>query len=501
MRYPSVVRSVISRCVVLMLAVSVPVGAVVFPPVTVAETPPLRGAAVRDSQDAEISEHDCPYGIPVVSLPVGPHQSGFNWSGPIRPLGDPCVKGVIVDPADENVWYVTGHDGLYVTRDGGATWTHPLTGFAESAVLASSDQVYVSISSTLYLSTDRGLAWKPIHTFERPIYSLYATSSGMVYVGPAWGPSPTPNGLYFSPDRGAHWQALPFGGSVSGLICWAIVRDPRDGTLYVGTEIYNHPQPYHPPLLRSQDGGQTWTDVAGTIRWHVVALDVRPTDGYVYALTEGLGLYGSPDHGATWLDPEQGAGPNPELGAGPSVSLLMDRSSPTTLYGGRQNFWSMKGGAFVSANAGRVFEPIGLEGATVSGLSFGGGGTRLYAAAYASGIYVSRVPERVSTTIMASLTIMGKGVASGCRATVAAGTRFALRFALVPTLVGRKVEIWRRIGAGPWKLWTTRVTGSSGAVGSELTARSTMSYRARFAGVATARGAWSGVCTVRVRTQ
>jgi hypothetical protein len=70
----------------------------------------------------------------------------------------------------------------------------------------------------------------------------------------------------------------------------------------------------------------------------------------------------------------------------------MNGKSPQKLYGGRQKSGQVDGGAFVSVNAGKVFHPIGLAGVTVSGFSLNGSGTRLHAAAYASGIDVSPVP-------------------------------------------------------------------------------------------------------------
>jgi hypothetical protein len=43
-------------------------------------------------------------------------------------------------------------------------------------------------------------------------------------------------------------------------------------------------------------------------------------------------------------------------------------------------------------NAGKVFTPIGLGGVTVSGVAVNGSCTRLFAVAYASGIYSSPIP-------------------------------------------------------------------------------------------------------------
>ena len=52
----------------------------------------------------------------------------------------------------------------------------------------------------------------------------------------------------------------------------------------------------------------------------------------------------------------------------------------------------MNGGAFLSVNGGQTFQYIGLAGVTVGGLAVNGSSKKLYAAAYASGVYVAKVP-------------------------------------------------------------------------------------------------------------
>jgi hypothetical protein len=227
-----------------------------------------------------------------------------------------------------------------------------------------------------------------MHKFDEPIASIFTADGAKLYVGVGWGPSPKPNGIYISPNSGIDWKFSSFGGGQQGLICWDIERDQKDGTLYVATEIFNHPQPYHPPFYRSQNDGQTWKDVAGTLPWHVIAEQIRPADSYVYALTEGLGLYGSANHGDTWIA-------SPGSIDRPSDSLLMDSKLPKRLFGGAQKFGNLNGGAFMSINGGNSFKPIGLQGVTVGGMSLNANSTRLYAAAYASGVYVSTVPPMI----------------------------------------------------------------------------------------------------------
>jgi hypothetical protein len=326
----------------------------------------------------------CPINIAVVTLP--PQQiNGFSWGGVIRPMNDPCLGDIAVEPTNDSAWYVGSANGLYMTKDGGQTWTKPLGGNVGPILLVPGrpQLVYVGIEMKLYLSRDHGTNWTLIHTFDHPVWSLLVGGERL-HVGLAWGGCGQPSGVYISNLGAASPVLHPFGPGQSGLLVWTIARDPNGGTLYAGTEIYNHPQPYQPPFFRSTDGGMTWTNVAGIIPWHVYAAAVRPNDGYVYALTEGLGLYGSANKGAVWQPPA----PLPS----PTVSLLMHPKKPTHLFGGQQRFGTLTGGVFLSVDAGKVFKPIGLAGVTVSGLAVNGACTRLFASTYGSGIYKSPLP-------------------------------------------------------------------------------------------------------------
>jgi hypothetical protein len=325
----------------------------------------------------------CPFNIPVISLPPQ-QEGGFSWGSPIRPMGDACVENIAVEPANDLAWYVAGTNGLYMTKDGGQTWTHPLSGNSGPLLLVSPNNlVYVGIGNKLFLSRDHGQNWNNIKTFSTTVRSLLVVG-GTLYVGLAWSTHAVPSGVWVANLGAGLAQFHPFGPGQTGLIVWTLSRDPLSGLIYAGTEIFDHPQPYKPPFFRSPNGGAAWVNVAGTLPWHVIVSAVRPTDGYVYALTEGLGVYGSPNHGTTWLPPAASAG----LGD----SMLMDPAKPTRLFAGRVKSGTLNGGFFVSANAGSSFTPAGLEGVTVSGLAVNGAANRIFAAAYASGIYVSTVP-------------------------------------------------------------------------------------------------------------
>src|SRR6266550_2678699 len=99
----------------------------------------------------------CLKDFPVIALP--PHQvGGFSWGAGIRPMGDPCVLHIGVEPTNDNAWYVGGLNGLYMTKDAGQTWTHPLRGVVGALLVAQSsvELVYAGIGHELYLSRDHG---------------------------------------------------------------------------------------------------------------------------------------------------------------------------------------------------------------------------------------------------------------------------------------------------------------------------------------------------------
>lgn len=331
----------------------------------------------------------CPFNIPIKTL--APHSmNGYSWGNVIRPQGDACIAHIAIDPTQNSAWYAGGYYGLYMTKDHGQTWTKPLIGNVRALLLFPGDGVnpqliYAGIDNRLYLSRDRGANWALIRTFSQPVASILV-SEGKLFVGLAWSNHVDPSGVWVSNLGGGFMTFKPFGAGHTGLIVWTLSRDENNDVLYAGTEIYDHPQPYNPPFFRSANDGGNWTNVnsGGAIPWHVVESAVRPGDNYVYALTEGYGVYGSANLGTSWSPPT--------LSPGLGVALLMDPQLPTRLYVGRHEYGTLNGGLFRSSDSGKTYMPIGLEDVTVADVALNGSGSRIYAATYGSGIYVSAVP-------------------------------------------------------------------------------------------------------------
>jgi photosystem II stability/assembly factor-like uncharacterized protein len=295
--------------------------------------------------------------------------------------------------------YVTGQNGLFVTRDGGRTWTHPITGYMEAPPVVLTGNpcvVYAAGNTTLHRSTDRGQTWDVLYNVNGPfrrreevIVALHVSprDANRIVLGTAVdmeliGGSP-PDAVHVSIDGGRTWNRHPYDGRARGLIPWDIAED-ASGILYIGTEIWDHPEPYRAPYFRSLDGGRTWQDVTGALPWHVVDTQIHPARPTVYALTEGLGVYVSEDAGLNWrrLPAQVGA-----------LELLADPRHPGRLYAGGYA-GSRTSGAFVSTDDGQTAHRIGLEGLSVSSLALDGESSALYAASYKSGIYKSVVPQQ-----------------------------------------------------------------------------------------------------------
>lgn len=322
----------------------------------------------------------------------------WQWTPIGAPLGDTEIQTIRVDPADVNTWYVGGGTGLFVTRDYGRSWTRSLTGSlggtevelapADPCTVYAAENTFPSGPYRVRRSSDKGQTWTTLYEAPESIRSIHAgrRDRGVLIVGTQLDPrqSSLPDAFYRSLDGGATWTRHAYDGRSRGLIPWDIEEDVT-GTIYAGTEIYDHPQPYRPPFFRSLDRGGTWQDVTGVLPWHVGALQAHPGQPIVLALTEGAGLFSTSDSGTTWR----------RIGSASfAATLLLDAMDPNRLYGGELVFGSRQGGAFVSTNGGAEFRPIGLSGLIVGSLALDGTSRTVFAACYRSGIWTATVPTQ-----------------------------------------------------------------------------------------------------------
>ena len=164
----------------------------------------------------------CPFNVPVVTLP--PHTvSGYSWGNVIRPMNDPCIGEIEVDPTNALAWYAGGPNGLYMTKNGGATWTKPITGNLQALFLVADQPqlVYAGVGNKLYLTRDWGSTWTVIRTFPKAVYSVLV-SGGTLYVGLAWDNHVDPSGIWMGNLGAGVMTFKPFGPGQTGLIVWTM---------------------------------------------------------------------------------------------------------------------------------------------------------------------------------------------------------------------------------------------------------------------------------------
>lgn len=321
-------------------------------------------------------------------------QSDWQFLGApaVNGISDPRVVQVAVDREDSRILYVNGYRGLYVTRDGGLSWTLAAEAQRPGSVgmiaqdPGTVDRVFYGQANNLHVSTDRGVTWTLLSMIDLPAYFMDLAVSRFdphtIYAG-------TGGSLFYrSRDDGATWQAFPYGSWVGELnfAPYALAEDPVDGALYIGGEFSEkHPHPPE-PFLRSTDGGETWVNLTPTeesFMGMVTSIQIDPVSQKVYVLPEGNVIHTSTDQGATWRRAQ-----NWYLHA----AFLRDPFQQNRFFGGLGYYKpAMEGGAFISTDDAETFHPFGLEGFAVSQLALSGDGRLLFAASYENGIFVTEV--------------------------------------------------------------------------------------------------------------
>lgn len=293
---------------------------------------------------------------------------------------------------------------IYFSPDNGRRWARVLNRVTlamginyKGTALAADDE------GRLYESRDGGLSWREIGTLPpgggaRTIF-FDKINPRKVYVAIQLSSltSADTASIHISEDGGRTFVPSPFDlptedWPVNIWIVWKINQNRNNGTLYAGMEYEGPlPDPYHAPLLRSTDGGETWENVYDEVRGHIIDIEVDEQNNIVYAHNEGFDLYKSLDNGETW-----------EAILWPYVfNIAINETNPSELFLG-ETFWPEECGEEGCEHEGHIFglgriwrTPDGGEtfefldetgGLHVSDLAFNPLNTTLYVATYGQGL-------------------------------------------------------------------------------------------------------------------
>ena len=251
--------------------------------------------------------------IPALALLCAPSlNAGVNrWTsqGPWAGL----ITAVAVDPTDPQTVYVAAlYDGIFRTRDGGATWQAVNQGlrsfFIYSLVLdpLQPTTLYAGAQySFVSKSLDRGDHWESqyIATFDSAYESVYQLAVDPANFGTVY--AATNDGVWKTTDGGCSWYESN-NGLPSQLTAQTIVLDPTDPSVLYLRDL-------SPGRSKSTDGGDSWTpSSSGLLYIDVNGFAVDPNDpNTVYAAQSyfadvgpppqvGGAVFKSPDGGGNW---------------------------------------------------------------------------------------------------------------------------------------------------------------------------------------------------------
>lgn len=322
-----------------------------------------------------------------VSIGNGLYRStdgGENWTR-IGLDSTEHISKIIVHPENPNILYVAApgplwsdskHRGLYISNDGGATWTKNLyineqTGCADIAIDPKNpNTIYATTwefrrkpfafnsggkGSGVYKSNDGGKTWRelssglPPKPFGRVAIALAPSApQKLVAIVEA-----KETGLYMSADGGETWKKQAATNNIVARPFYfsTIVFDPND-----------EKRLYRPAFefAYSDDGGYSFSNASydgGWVHSDHHALWINPNyTNQMYLGTDG-GVYISMDRGATWLFCQN-------LPVGQFYHVAVDEQEPYRIYGGLQD-----NGSWMAPSAA----PGGVGNANWMSLYFGDG--------------------------------------------------------------------------------------------------------------------------------
>jgi len=304
---------------------------------------------------------------------IGPHRGGR------------CVA-VAGHPHDVGTFYFGGcGGGVWKTTNAGSHWWNVSDGFFKTAAvgaIAVSDShpnvIYagtgeacirsnVSHGDGVYRSDDSGHTWRNLGLAETRHIShvaIHPTNPDIAYVaalGHAWGNNPE-RGVYRTTNGGKSWDLVLHKSDKAGAASLSLdPSNPR--TLYAAIwqgRRFPHAAESGGPdtgIWRSQDGGDTWTEVTrskGLPKGLLGRIGVAASPaqaGRVWALVEAEdgALFRSDDYGDTWERLSEDA----DLRRRPwyYMHVIADPSDANTV-------WIMNLNCWRSLDAGKSFEAI-----------------------------------------------------------------------------------------------------------------------------------------------
>lgn len=264
------------------------------------------------------------------------HDGGASWSPVLASDGNLVWR---LDDVAGTV-YVSMGDQLLLSPDGGATWQHwepPTSGSVPGQIAEAGGTTYVDEEDAGIYATRDGATWTRLGAPGADVNVLAMVGGShdpSLLAGTGWGVYATALAGDESVDASTYdWHSPGTeGSSVAGTLQLAA------GGGYAFT-VKRNPFFHQFSVLRSSDAGDTWSSVYGSFGT-AQTVYVDPADPASVYVTAGSGLLVSRDSGATWS----------RFGLPGTMNVLSGSPvDPNLLYG------SGPGGLYESADGGQTW--------------------------------------------------------------------------------------------------------------------------------------------------
>jgi photosystem II stability/assembly factor-like uncharacterized protein len=394
-------------------------------------------STVALSSDGGASWTELPSAVGVRDLTVAPdgavfvatragvsrsNDHGATWSPELPAQEHPSPKDVVsqvLAPAP-GVVLAAGASGFWKSTNGGAAWelsNQGLTALWVYDLLVSPVGprfVFgLAAGGNLYRSADRGAHWARIYTpLDGPgpfrLQAFDPRDGRTVYGIGGDGMADT---IVKSTNGGRTWSELPFpyrcdsGGSLCSVTINTITLDPTDpDTIFAIGNYFLHYGGHGNFLVRSSDGGATWTNLDPRPEIGTLVIDPRRPETIYAASCRGK-LYKSEDGGQRWRRVGSGLPDNLCGMQGGAPQVVIDPRDSRRLY-----VSTGQRGVFTSSNGGANFRVMnrGIESAPVSMLLIDPQDPdRLYVGSPGKGVFAWQAQRKRWTPLNEGLPVLG----------------------------------------------------------------------------------------------
>jgi len=265
--------------------------------------------------------------------PLRSTDGGKTWLAFASPLPDSSCRAVAVSPQDSNTVFAGTDSTLFRSSNGGQNWTKAQTGLYSPRVdaivfhTARPGWVYAGLGmGGMLRSTDYGQTWVKIEGAieSQPILSILSVPSSQVLYATS-----ANNAIWKSTDNGVNW------GKIASEIAYSLISPANNPNDVYGCG-------WGGKVIRTTDGGQTWTPLNIPTTLTVFALAAHPSNPAVlYAAAEDS-VYRTTDGGLKWTKLTQTSIVQCRI-------VALNPQNPDIIYAGS---WS---GLYMSTDAGATW--------------------------------------------------------------------------------------------------------------------------------------------------